>query len=53
MRSIVVAAGFALLCGLSGCEMDVLHPAGPVGVRETRLLAETTLAMLIVVIPFW
>jgi len=51
MRKAVVAAGFAMLCGLAGCGMDVLHPAGPVAVRETRLLAETTLAMLIVVLP--
>ncbi len=36
---------------LSACNMDVLQPAGPVGVREARLLAETTGAMLIVVIP--
>jgi cytochrome o ubiquinol oxidase subunit 2 len=36
---------------LAGCNMDVLHPAGPVGNIEARLLAETTAAMLIIVIP--
>jgi cytochrome o ubiquinol oxidase subunit 2 len=41
----------SVLLGLSACNMDVLQPAGPVGVRETKLLAETTGAMLIVVIP--
>jgi cytochrome o ubiquinol oxidase subunit II len=51
MRTAMLAVGLGALCGLAGCGMDVLHPAGPVAVRETRLLLETTLAMLIVVIP--
>jgi cytochrome o ubiquinol oxidase subunit 2 len=39
------------LLSLSACKFDVLQPAGPVGVMEARLLAETTAAMLLVVIP--
>jgi cytochrome o ubiquinol oxidase subunit II len=48
----MLKAGFLIgILGLSGCEMDVLHPEGPVGARETYLLVETSAAMLIVVIP--
>jgi cytochrome o ubiquinol oxidase subunit 2 len=37
--------------GLAACQMDVLHPQGPVGMREVYLLAETSAVMLIVVLP--
>jgi len=43
---------------LTGCRMDVLHPQGPVGVREASLIAITLGVMMIVVLPvffmtFW
>jgi cytochrome o ubiquinol oxidase subunit II len=36
---------------LCGCQLDVLHPDGPVGNREDSLIAITFAAMLIVVLP--
>jgi cytochrome o ubiquinol oxidase subunit 2 len=45
----VMAIGGCFL--LSACGMDVLHPEGPVGVREASLIAITSGLMLIVVIP--
>jgi cytochrome o ubiquinol oxidase subunit II len=45
---LILATGLIVL---SGCQLDVLHPQGPVGARETYLLAETSLAMLVVVLP--
>jgi len=45
----VVGAGLAL--SLSGCNLDVLDPKGSVGVAEKSLIATSTWAMLIVVIP--
>ena len=41
-------AGAALV---SGCEFDVLDPAGRVGVAEKTLITTSTLAMLLVVVP--
>lgn len=36
---------------LAGCELDVLDPKGPVGEGVKTLIATSTVAMLIVVIP--
>jgi cytochrome o ubiquinol oxidase subunit II len=36
---------------LSGCKLDVLDPKGSIGVAEKALILDSTLAMLIVVIP--
>jgi cytochrome o ubiquinol oxidase subunit 2 len=44
----------ALACAaplLSGCQMDVLDPAGPIGSQEKSLIIIATALMLIVVIP--
>ncbi|WP_042338086.1 ubiquinol oxidase subunit II [Paraburkholderia ferrariae] len=41
----------ALLVSLSGCKMDVLDPMGSVGMAEKTLIATSTWAMLIVVVP--
>ena len=40
-----------IVCTLAGCRSGVLQPAGPVGVVEARLIVETFVAMLLVVIP--
>jgi cytochrome o ubiquinol oxidase subunit 2 len=45
------SVAFAGCFSLSACQSGILHPEGPVGVRETRLLAETFGIMLIVVLP--
>jgi cytochrome o ubiquinol oxidase subunit II len=45
----LMSVGLMLL--LSGCNMDVLHPKGSVGLAERDLIATSTWAMLIVVIP--
>ena len=45
----VVSIGLMLL--LSGCNLDVLNPKGSVGLSERALIATSTWAMLIVVIP--
>jgi cytochrome o ubiquinol oxidase subunit II len=44
-----VSAGLAMC--LSGCNLEVLDPKGSVGVAEKQLIATSTWAMLIVVIP--
>jgi len=44
-----VGAGLAMC--LSGCNYDVLDPKGAVGVAEKSLIATSTWAMLIVVVP--
>ena len=36
---------------LSGCNLDVLNPKGSVGAAEKALIATSTWAMLIVVVP--
>ncbi len=36
---------------LSGCDFDVLNPKGSIGVAEKSLIATSTWAMLIVVVP--
>jgi len=45
----VLSIGLTLL--LSGCNLDVLNPKGSVGLSERALIATSTWAMLIVVIP--
>jgi cytochrome o ubiquinol oxidase subunit II len=45
----LMSVGLMLL--LSGCNMDVLDPKGSVGLAERDLIATSTWAMLIVVIP--
>ena len=58
-RPIHSTAGVGLLALLlAGCRLDVLHPQGPVGVREASLIAITLGAMMGVVVPvffmtFW
>jgi cytochrome o ubiquinol oxidase subunit II len=37
--------------GMSGCNLDVLNPKGSVGLAEKSLIMDSTIAMLIVVIP--
>jgi len=36
---------------VSGCDLDVLNPKGSVGVAEKSLIVNSTIAMLIVVVP--
>ena len=50
---IVCNGALAILCGLwlGGCGMDVLHPEGPVGNREVRLITISALLMCLVVLP--
>ncbi|WP_174363511.1 ubiquinol oxidase subunit II [uncultured Caballeronia sp.] len=36
---------------VSGCDLDVLNPKGSVGVAEKSLIVDSTIAMLIVVVP--
>jgi cytochrome o ubiquinol oxidase subunit 2 len=36
---------------LSGCDLDVLNPKGKIGIAEKSLIIESTVAMLLVVIP--
>lgn len=36
---------------MSGCDLDVLNPKGSVGVAEKSLIVDSTIAMLIVVVP--
>jgi cytochrome o ubiquinol oxidase subunit II len=45
----LMSLGLVML--LSGCNMDVLDPKGSVGLAERNLIATSTWAMLIVVIP--
>ncbi|MGS0892436.1 ubiquinol oxidase subunit II [Burkholderia stagnalis] len=47
--SALMSIGAAL--SLSGCNLDVLNPKGSVGAAEKALIATSTWAMLIVVIP--
>ena len=49
-----LAAGGALLAAataLSGCQMDVLDPAGPIASQEKTLIVVATVLMLIIVVP--
>lgn len=41
----------SLILGLSGCSSGILDPKGSIGVQEKHLIAISTWAMLIVVIP--
>ncbi|MDF1486536.1 ubiquinol oxidase subunit II [Ramlibacter sp. H39-3-26] len=46
--------GLSLLCAtlfLSGCDMAILNPKGPVGAEEKTLLIAATVLMLLVVVP--
>src|ERR1700730_17295046 len=43
--------GICLAFTLSGCNLDILNPKGSVGVQEKSLIATSTWAMLIVVVP--
>jgi len=45
------AFSIGLMMLLSGCNLDVLNPKGSVGMSERALIATSTWAMLIVVIP--
>jgi cytochrome o ubiquinol oxidase subunit 2 len=51
LKRLNITGGAAALLTLCGCQTGVLHPQGPVGVQESRLIAETFLVMLIVVVP--
>lgn len=46
---LVLSAGMALL--LSGCHLYILDPKGIIAAKEARLLIDSTLLMLIIVIP--
>jgi cytochrome o ubiquinol oxidase subunit 2 len=46
-----VSASLAGCFILAGCQSGILHPEGPVGVREAALLLETFGIMMIVVLP--
>jgi len=50
-KTLSAGAALAGCFSLSACQSGVLHPEGPVGVREAALLAETFGIMLIVVLP--
>lgn len=53
-RAMPSLAGLIAICMsfcLTGCNLDVLDPKGSVGVAEKHLIAVSTWAMLIVVIP--
>jgi len=43
--------GMSLVLLLAGCDLDVLNPKGSVGIAEKSLIATSTWAMLIVVVP--
>ena len=49
LRNSALLIAYCLLLG--GCGMDVLHPEGPVGNREVRLLTISALLMCLVVLP--
>ena len=44
-------AGLASVLPLAGCDWDILDPKGPVGDQLKTLIVESTVAMLIVVVP--
>nr|WP_138467821.1 ubiquinol oxidase subunit II [Poseidonocella sp. HB161398] len=48
LQTVLLAVAAA---ALSGCQFDVLHPAGWVGAQQRDLLVISTLLMLIVIIP--
>ncbi|AOK32527.1 MULTISPECIES: ubiquinol oxidase subunit II [Burkholderia] len=50
-RSLLFFLGVGLTVALSGCDLDVLNPKGSVGAAEKALIATSTWAMLIVVVP--
>jgi cytochrome o ubiquinol oxidase subunit II len=50
-RRLSMSAFLAPALLLSGCQLDVLDPKGPVGLAERSLIATSTGVMLIVVIP--
>jgi cytochrome o ubiquinol oxidase subunit II len=51
-RSIAsISAGLASLITLSGCNFEVLFPAGDVAKQEAHLLAISTILMLLIIIP--
>ncbi|PLZ04306.1 ubiquinol oxidase subunit II [Burkholderia sp. WAC0059] len=51
LKRLLLPVGAGLTLCLSGCNMGVLDPKGSVGVAEKSLIATSTWAMLIVVIP--
>ncbi|TDV34181.1 cytochrome bo3 quinol oxidase subunit 2 [Paraburkholderia caballeronis] len=51
LKRLWLPVGAGLAACLSGCNLDVLDPKGSVGVAEKALIATSTWAMLIVVIP--
>ncbi|MHA7355453.1 cytochrome ubiquinol oxidase subunit II, partial [Burkholderia pseudomallei] len=50
-RSLSWFGAIGALASLSGCGLDVLDPKGAVGAAEKSLIATSTWAMLIVVVP--
>jgi cytochrome o ubiquinol oxidase subunit II len=51
LRHLTRLSGLASTLLLFGCNLDVLDPAGSVGVAEKTLITTSTLAMLLVVVP--
>ena len=49
----LIVAGLSVLtaCALSGCNTVLLHPAGAVAVQQGHLIVQSTVLMLIIVIP--
>ncbi|NGM35638.1 ubiquinol oxidase subunit II [Methylobacterium sp. DB0501] len=46
-----MGATITLGCGLSGCTLRVLDPAGPVGMQERTILLNAFVVMLFIIIP--
>jgi len=46
-----MGATTALGCGLSGCTLRVLDPAGPVGMQERTILLNAFVVMLVIIVP--
>jgi cytochrome o ubiquinol oxidase subunit II len=50
-RAVLLSASLILMAALSGCDRGVLHPAGPVGAAELKILFDAVVIMLAIVIP--
>ncbi|NHO31552.1 ubiquinol oxidase subunit II [Acetobacter fallax] len=51
LKGVARLAGLASVLPLAGCQLDTLDPKGPVGDQIRHLIVESTVAMLIVVVP--